>query len=194
MSSVPNRLYSAAEYLAKDRAADYRSEFIKGYIVAMPGGTERHAMICDNLVERTRTRLRGTPCHPYSSSLRVKIEPTGNYTYPDLSIVCGERRFDDSLRDTLINPRLIVEVLSPSTEQHDRGWKLRSYQLIPSLEEYVLVSQDEPRIERFLRQGEIGWLMTAVSGLDQTVRFESVNCDLPLTEIYEGVVFGPAPE
>ena len=194
MSTAHARRTTAAEYLAFERAAEARHEFVDGQIVAMSGGTEPHATICDNLVERTRARLRGSQCRPYSCSLRVKIEATGNYTYPDLSIVCGERRFEDDRNDTMLNPRLIVGVLSPSTERHDRGWKFKNYQLIPSFEEYVLVSQDEPRIERFLRQGDVGWLMTQVTGLDKTVRFESVGCELPLKEIYEDVEFGRLPE
>jgi len=189
MSSVSSRRYTAGEYLALERDAADRHELVDGQIVAMAGGSEPHATICDNLLERTRARLRGAGCRPYSSNLRVKIEATGNYTYPDLSIVCGEMRLEDARQDTLLNPRLIVEVLSPSTERHDRGWKFRNYQLIATLEEYVLVSQEEPRVERFLRQGEIGWLMTHVSGLENTVRFESVQCELPLTEIYEQVLF-----
>ena len=193
MSSVLKHRYSAAEYLAIERQAEYRSELCDGQIVAMAGGTERHAAICDNLLERVKARLRGGPCRPYSSSLRVKIEATGNYVYPDLSVVCGERRFEDEKRDTLLNPRLVIEVLSPSTERRDRGWKFRNYQLIPSFEEYLLVSQDEPRVERFVRQ-DSGWLMTATSGLDSTLRLESLDCELPLAEIYEDVVFGPIAE
>jgi Uma2 family endonuclease len=126
--------------------------------------------------------------------MRVKIEATGNYTYPDLSIVCGEERYEDRRQDTLLNPRLIVEVLSPSTERHDRGWKFKNYQLIQSFEEYVLISQDEPRVERFARQGDGGWLMTQVTGLDRAVYLQSVNCEIPMNEVYEGVVFGPAAE
>jgi Uma2 family endonuclease len=191
MSSVPTRRCTAAEYLAFERESAARHEFVDGQIVEMQGGSIRHAMICDNLVARTKTLLRGTPCQPFSASLRVKIEATGNYTYPDLSIVCGEVRLEDSREDTLLNPRLIVEVLSPSTDRHDRVWKFRNYQLISSFEEYVLVSQDEPRIERFLRQGDIGWLMTQTLGLVHTVRFESVAFELPMAEIYENVTFGP---
>jgi Uma2 family endonuclease len=194
MSSAPTRRVTVEEYLAFEREAKDRHEFINGQIVAMAGGTRRHARICDNVLIATQTRLRGTKCESYSASLRVKIEATGNCTYPDLSIVCGDQRFQDIREDTLLNPRLIVEVLSPSTERHDRGWKFKNYQLIPSFEEYVLVSQDEPRVERFLRQGDVGWLMTHVEGLNSSVRFESVGCELSLREIYEGVEFGPADE
>ena len=194
MSSAFHRRYTPAEYLAIERAADQRSEFFNGEILAMSGGTASHAIICDNLLERVKNRLRGGSCRPFSSSMRVKIKATGNYVYPDLSIVCGEWIFEDERRDTLLNPRLVVEVLSPSTERHDRGWKFRNYQLIESFEEYLLVSQDEPRIEHFRRQGDVGWLMTTVAGLDATIRLESVNCELPLAEIYEDVVFGPAAE
>ena len=194
MSTAPTRRVTAEEYLAFEREAEAHHEFINGQIVAMAGGTRRHARICDNVLIATQTRLRRTNCESYSANLRVKIEETGNYTYPDLSIVCGEQRFEDLREDTLLNPRVIVEVLSPSTERHDRGWKFKNYQLITSFEEYVLVSQDEPRIERLLRQGEVGWLMTHVEGLDKSVRFESIGCELPLREIYEGVEFGPAAE
>ncbi len=159
----------------------------------MSGGSRRHATICDNLLERVKARLRGSVCRPFSASLRVTIKATGNYTYPDLSIVCGKAQLEDREEDTLLNPRVIIEVLSPSTERHDRGWKFKNYQLIPSFEEYVLISQDEPRIERFVRQDDVGWLMTSVTGLDQTLRFDSIECELPLSEIYEDVVFGPLP-
>ena len=194
MSSVSHPRVSGSEYLAFERAAEHRSELVEGRIVAMAGGTRRHALICDNLVERVRARLRGSSCQPFSASMRVKIEATGNYTYPDLSIVCGEERYEDRRQDTLLNPRLIVEVLSPSTERHDRGWKFKNYQLIQSFEEYVLISQDEPRVERFARQGDVGWLMTQVTGLDRAVYLQSVNCEIPMNEVYEGVVFGPAAE
>lgn len=194
MSSAFEHRYTAAEYLARERTASVRSELVEGRCVAMAGGTERHAAICDNLLERVKGRLRGSPCRPYSSSLRVKIEATGNYVYPDLSVVCGPRQFEDERRDTLLNPRLIVEVLSPSTERHDRGWKFRNYQLIPSFDEYLLVAQEEPRIERFARQGDVGWLMTTVTGLDAAIRLESIACELSLAEVYEDAVFGPLAE
>jgi Uma2 family endonuclease len=193
MSSASTRRCTASEYLAFEREAETRHEFIDGQIVEMSGGSARHATICDNLLTSSQARLRGTGCRAYSASLRVRIGATGNYTYPDLSIVCGEARLEDDREDTLLNPRAIVEVLSPSTERHDRVWKFRNYQLIPTFEEYLLVSQDEPRIERFLRQGDIGWLMTQVIGLEQTVRVESVGCELPLAEIYEQVAFGRPP-
>jgi Uma2 family endonuclease len=194
MSTAPTRRATAEEYLAFERQAEARHEFISGQIIAMAGGSRRHAIICDNLLVLAKLKLRGTECQPYSGNLRVGIEATRNYTYPDLSIVCGQVQLQDSHKDTVLNPRLLVEVLSPSTERHDRGWKFKNYQLIPSFEEYVLVSQEEPRIERLLRQGDIGWLMTQVEGLEQTVRFQSVGCELPLREIYEGVEFGPAAE
>jgi len=194
MSTAPTRRLTAEEYLAFERQAEARHEFVNGQIVAMAGGTVRHAIICDNLVALMRSKLRGTGCQSFSASLRVKIETTGNYTYPDLSIVCGKLQMEDARQDNLLNPRLIVEVLSPSTERHDRGWKFKNYQLIATFEEYVLVSQDEPRVERFLRQGDVGWLMTHVEGLDKSVQFESLGCELPLREIYEGVEFGPAAE
>jgi Uma2 family endonuclease len=193
MSRIPQQRYTTAEYLSLERTSDVRHEFVDGQIVAMSGGSIWHAIICDNMLVRLTSRLEGSGCKPFSASLRVKIQATGNYTYPDLSIVCGERQMEDGRNDTLLNPKVLVEVLSPSTESHVRGWKFRNYQLIPSFEEFLLVSQDEPRVERFRRQGEVGWLMTHVSGLDQTVRIESIGCELPLREIYKEVVFGQEP-
>jgi Uma2 family endonuclease len=193
MSSVPHRRYTPAEYLSLERTSDIRHDYVDGQIVAMSGGSIWHAIICDNLLVKLTARLNGTGCKPFSASLRVKIQATGNYTYPDLSIVCGERQMEDGRNDTLLNPRVLFEVLSPSTEMHDRGWKFKNYQLIPSFEEFVLVYQDEPRVERFVRQGDVGWLMTHVSGLDQKVRIESVGCELSLAEIYAEVVFGQEP-
>ena len=192
MSSVPHQHYSFAEYLTRERVADYRSEYFQGEIFAMAGGSRRHAMICDNLVARMLEKLRGGPCHPYSSSLRVKVAATGLTTYPDLSIVCGEEKFDDQEKDTLLNPRLIFEVLSPSTERYDRGRKFNNYKQIPTLEEYLLVSQTDPRVERITRQGDIGWVLAVTLGLDATVDFPTLGCSLSLAEIYEGVDFAEA--
>jgi Uma2 family endonuclease len=194
MSFVSTRRVTAAEYLAFEREAEGRHELVDGQIVEMQGGSIRHATICDNLLVQAKDKLRGSPCRAFSASLRIKIEATGNYTYPDLSIVCGEMQVEDSRQDTLLNPRLIVEVLSPSTDRHDRVWKFRNYQLISSFEEYLLVSQDEPRIERFLRQGEVGWLMTQTLGLDQTVRFDSVGCEFAMRDIYDDVKFDSVSE
>ncbi|MBC7855874.1 MAG: Uma2 family endonuclease [Pirellulaceae bacterium] len=192
MSSVPHQHYTFAEYLARERVADYRSEYFQGEIFAMAGGSRRHAMICDNLVARMLEKLRGGPCHPYSSSLRVKVETTGLTTYPDLSIVCGEEKFDDQEKDTLLNPGLIFEVLSPSTERYDRGRKFNNYKQIPALEEYLLISQTDPRVERITRQGDIGWVLAVTLGLDAVIEFPSLGCSLSLAEIYEGVDFAEA--
>lgn len=189
MSSVPTRRYSPAEYLALERSSHERHEYFRGEIFAMAGGSVRHALICDNLLERTRARLRGGPCSSFSASMRVKIQSVGLYTYPDLSIVCGEWVFEDEQRDTLLNPTIIVEVLSPSTESYDRGRKFTSYREMPSLGEYVLVAQEEPRIERFVRQ-EHGWLLLPIVGIDQELELGAANITIPLSEIYENVTFG----
>ena len=192
MSSVPHQHYSFAEYLARERVADYRSEYFQGEIFAMAGGSRRHAIICDNLVGRMLEKLRGGPCRPFSSSLRVKVEATGLATYPDLSIVCGKAQFDDRENDTLLNPRLIFEVLSPTTESYDRGRKFNNYKQIPTLEEYLLISQTDPRVERITRQGDIGWVLAVTLELDAAIDFPSLGCSLSLAEIYEGVDFAEA--
>lgn len=192
MSTVPQRRYTPAEYLALERKSEERHEYFRGEVFAMAGGTVRHALICDNLLERTRSRIRGSPCSSFSASMRIKIQATGLYTYPDLSIVCGNWEFEDEQRDTLLNPRAIVEVLSPSTESYDRGKKFSQYREIPSLAEHILVAQDEPQIERFVKQ-EFGWQFIALSGIEQELELVAAGITIPLREIYENVTFGEGP-
>ena len=165
---LPRRVpaYSAAEYLRLERAATYRSEFYRGEIFAMAGGSPKHSRLKTNVLTELNNQLKGKPCVPFDSDLRIKC-PTGLYTYPDASVICGELEVDDEHKDTVLNPTLIVEVLSKITEAYDRGKKFDHYRTIPSLREYLLVSQDEPMVQRFLRNDDGTWTMTAVSGMDQ---------------------------
>jgi len=160
---------------------------------AMAGANRQHIRARDNLAGELHNQLKTTPCEPYSVDMRVKVDPTGLYTYPDIAIVCGEPQFEDREADTLLNPRLIIEVLSDSTENYDRGAKATQYKRIPSLQEYVLVSQREPLIERFVRQQDDSWNVTEFSGLDATLEFASVPAKVALAEIYRGVEF-PEPK
>ena len=150
---VPN--LTPAEYLAKERAATYRSEYFGGEMFAMAGGSPRHSLIKVNVVGEFRARSRHSPCTAYDSDLRILVARTGLYTYPDASVICGPLEFEDPRRDTVLNPTLLVEVLSESTEAYDRGKKFSHYRQIPSLREYLLVSQEEPKIERFLRNDKV---------------------------------------
>ena len=179
---------SAVEYLRIERAATYRSEFFRGEIFAMAGGSPKHSRLKTNILTELNTRLKGKPCVPYDSDLRIRCR-TGLYTYPDASVVCGELELDDEHKDTVLNPMLIVEVLSKSTEAYDRGKKFDHYRTIPALREYVLVSQDEPMVQRFLRNDDDTWTLTAVSGLERSLLLSSIGVELPLAEVFDRVDF-----
>src|SRR5207302_572820 len=142
MSAVPKPLLSPQEYLARERLADFRSEFYRGEMFTMAGGSPRHSLIKTNLLGELRNALKGRPCTAYDSDLRIRVSATGLYTYPDASVLCGELQFDDEHRDTVLNPALLAEVLSDSTEAYDRGKTFTHYRQIVSLQEYLLVSQD----------------------------------------------------
>jgi Uma2 family endonuclease len=180
--------YTPEEYLALERKAEYKSEYINGFIVAMAGASEEHILIVTNVVGELRARLKGQPCRTYSNDMRVRVSATGVYTYPDVVVVCGERHFDDTRKDTLLNPTLIVEVLSESTEAYDRGDKFAHYLRLESLQEYVMIAQDKARVERYLRQ-EGDWRFTVIDDLDGTLSLASVGCELPLREICDLVDF-----
>jgi len=180
-----------AEYLRLERAAEFKSEFFDGEMFAMAGGTRAHSLISMNLGGELRSRLKDTPCVTYNTDLRIKSESTGLYTYLDVSVVCGEQRFLDDEEDTLLNPTLVVEVLSDSTEAYDRGKKFEHYRQIPSLREYVLVSQREPRVEQFTRQKDGTWTLKEAVGLDGEIQLVSVGVMLHLSEVFAKVQFTP---
>jgi Uma2 family endonuclease len=192
MSTVPTRLLTSQEYLARERQADYRSEFYRGEMFAMAGASWEHSLVKDNMAGEARSRLKGGPCRVVTSDLRVKITATGLYTYPDIVVVCDEPQFEDDMFDTLLNPHTLVEVLSDSTEKYDRGLKFGHYRQLPSVQEYVLVAQDRPLVERYVRQPDGSWLLTAWNDLTQTFTFSSIPVQIPLAEIYRGVEF-PEP-
>ena len=158
------------EYLRLERRAETRSEYFDGEMFAMAGGTRAHSSIATNLAGELRQLLKSTDCVVYNTDLRVKVEATGLLTYPDVSIVCGEQRFLDEQEDTLLNPAVIMEVLSDSTEAYDRGKKFEHYRQIPSCREYLLVGQKEPRIEQFTRQRDHEWAWKEASGLSAEIR------------------------
>ena len=145
------------------------------------------------MIYRINRNLNGGPCQTLSSDQRVKVPKTGLYTYPDIVIICEPPQFEDDERDTLLNPRVIIEVLSESTETYDRGEKAKHYKRISSLQEYVLVSQREAFVERMVRQDDGSWKVTEFAGMDATLEFTSVPAKVALTEIYRGVEF-PEPK
>lgn len=186
MATAALNHYTPEEYLALERNAEFKSEYLDGRIVAMTGATMVHATITGNINAELRQRLRGGSCRAVASDMRVQTGAGRRYTYPDVVAVCGEPRFMDGTLDTLLNPALIVEVLSPSTEAYDRGEKFLHYRTIESLQEYVLVAQDRVLVERFVRAGEF-WTLSTLSDLDASLELTSVGCELPLREIYERV-------
>lgn len=175
------------EYLAIERQSEIRSEYLDGEMFAMSGSSRRHNLIVTNMVRELSSRLRTRPCEIYSNDMRVHIPATGLYTYPDVVVACGEPRLEGGNFDTLLNPILVVEVLSPATEAYDRGKNFEHYRRIESLSEYVLVAQDEPRVDQYLRQQDNRWLLTAVAGLEASLALPCIQCELSLAEIYHKV-------
>jgi Uma2 family endonuclease len=186
--SVHSKPYLTAEdYLALERESEIKSEYLDGEMVAMAGASEEHNLIVLNVLAELRQQLKERPCRAYPSDMRVHVPATGLYTYPDGSVVCGEPRFDRVDVDTLLNPTLIVEVLSPTTESYDRGKKFEHYRALDSLAEYLLVSQDELLVEQFVRQTGGTWLFTATAGREGVVQLPSIGCTLALSEVYDKV-------
>ena len=192
MVAQQDRLLTQEEYLAFERTSEVKHEYVAGEIFAMTGATRRHNLIAGNTLSGIRPQLRGRRCEIYPSDMRVKIEALGIYTYPDLSVVCGPPRFEERREDTLLNPLLLIEVLSPSTEQYDRGMRFRRHQLIPSFAEYLLIAQDRPRIEHYLRQDDSSWVQTVSEDLAATLTLPTINCTLPLAMVYEDVAWDAA--
>lgn len=184
MSSNPKTFLTEEEYLAIERRADFRSEYYAGEMFAMSGASRRHNRIVSNLVITLGLQLRDGPCNVYSTDLRVKVTNTGLYTYPDVVVTCGEERFADQENDVLLNPLVLIEVLSDSTEAYDRGKKFENYRSIESLKEYLLVSQNSHRIEQFVKQNEKSWLYSEVHEPGESIRIQSIECELKLEDIY----------
>lgn len=192
MTSQPKTTYlTPEEYLAFERQAEYKNEYIDGEIVAMTGASRRHNIIGVNISGELRQQLKGRPCEAYISEMRVRI-PERGYVYPDVVVVCGEPRLEDDYLDTLLNPTVIIEILSESTERYDRTKKFAFYRTIESLNEYVLVAQDEYRIEQYTKQPDGRWLLSDHRSLSDVVELASVQCTLALREVYDKVSLPPS--
>ena len=179
--------YTNEEYLTLERSAPCKSEFHDGQIYAMTGASREHNLITINITRELSLQLKKRPCEAYSNYMRVKATEANSYHYPDIAVVCGTPQFEDSHVDTLLNPTLLIEVLSPSTEAYDRGGKFAHYRKISTLREYLLVTQDQPSIERYLRQGDV-WILTEAVGFEASVQLESIGCVLSLSEVYDKVL------
>jgi Uma2 family endonuclease len=191
MSTQAKVFLTPEEYLEIERQAEYKSEYWQGEMFAMSGAAEPHNLLVPNITVQIHPQLRGRDCRIYSNDMRVSVSATGLYTYPDIVVVCGAPQLLDARRDTLLNPALIVEVLSPSTEAYDRGRKFEHYQSIDSLQQYLLVASERVHADLFTRQSGGQWLLTSTSNVEDTVRLESIGCSIALRESYDGVEFLP---
>lgn len=205
MSTAEKRRLTPQEYLAIDEASEIRHEFLDGEIFAMSGATFWHTLIKDNLSRTLGNKLAAkdaNDCYVLTSDQRVKVSATGLYTYPDILICCGEPVFDEEIRNTLVNPRVLIEVLSESTERYDRGAKFGHYRQLASVQEYLLIAQDRPCVERYVREPAAGdsppaadrWVLTAVTDAAGSLLLESVGVEVTLADIYDRVVFPPPGE
>jgi len=189
VAQLRQRRFTVEEYLALERAADFKSEYFNGIIYAMAGSSPEHSAITTNITGVIYGQLADKPCQTYSNDMKVRASPEGLFAYPDLSVVCGAPQFHDEKRDVLINPVVIVEVLSDSTEAYDRGKKFIQYRHLDSLQDYLLIAQDEACIEHYSRQSADTWLLTTARRLDATLYVASIDCTLALAGIYRNVTF-----
>ena len=183
--------YTPDDYLAFERQSEFKHEFLNGEIIAMAGGTPLHSLIKTNVVGELHAATKGHRCTTYDSDLRVLVDATGLYTYPDASVFCDPIELDPGRTDVAVNPTLLVEVLSPSSEAYARGKKFGHYRQIASLREYVLVSQEEARVESFFKNDAGVWMLSEAVGMDATLPLASLGVSLSLREIFDKVVFEP---
>jgi len=187
MSTAPNRKFTVEEYLAREERSEAKHEYYRGEIFAMSGASYRHVQITGNTLAAFGSCLRGSPCQPLCSDMRLSVSAAGLYTYADISVIRGQPQFDPISQNSITNPVLLVEVVSPLTARYDCTHKFDFYKRIHTLKEYVLVAQDEARVEKFIRSENGGWTQFAVLGLESEVSFDSIGCTLRLADIYEGV-------
>jgi Uma2 family endonuclease len=175
------------EYLAIERAAEYKSEYVNGEIFAMTGASRKHNLIAGNVAGELRQQLKGKPCEVYPGEMRIKAPAARSYVYPDVVVVCEDPQFEDAYLDTLLNPTLVVEVLSKSTESYNRLAKTAYCRTIESLVEYLLIAQEEYRVEQYVKQTDGHWLLSDVVSLENTVELQAIGCSLALRDIYDRV-------
>lgn len=189
MATAASGYVTPEEYLERERKAEFKSEYFRGQIVAMGGASRYHGRIVTNLIQEIGQQLRNRDCNLYASELRVSVSRAGMYAYPDIVVTCGEEKFVDDAFDTLLNPVLIIEVLSKSTQIYDRGQKFEAYRCSESLSEYVMVAQDKMQLEQYTRQQDGRWLFGEWNRPADLIRFESIGVDVPLSNIYAKIDF-----
>ena len=188
------KLISPEEYLARERVAEYKSEYVNGHILAMAGGTLEHNLVAGNTHNALNTALRERPCLVFNSDMKVRVPSSLKFHYPDVTVICDKARFADDEKDALLNPLLLIEVLSPSTAAYDRGKKFQYYQEIHSFREYLLIAQDEPVVERYVKQADGNWLYTKIAGLENNVELVTLHCHIALRDIYAKVEWPAATD
>lgn len=195
MSALPEPVprLTPEEYLEGERLAEFKSEYLNGDVYAFAGTSRNHSLIAGNAGRLIGAQFVGRSCEVHSGDLRVRVNAEGPYTYPDVVAVCGEPEFEDDELDTLLNPTVIIEVLSESTEARDRGWKWQHYQKLPSLQEYVLIAQDRVRVEHYIRQEHGRWLLWTSEEIGDTLKLGALQCEVPFADLYDKVEF-PRPE
>ena len=193
MSVQPIQHWTPADYLAYERSHSDKHEYADGQIVLQAGGSRNHALIGINVTSSLHQQLRLRPCTVFGSDMRIVIPQARRYVYPDISVLCGAATFEDPLDDTLTNPTLIIEILSPSTERYDRGKKFQAYQTLDSFQEYLLIAQDAIMVEHFVRRSDKLWTFDVITDRASTVALTSIGCSLRLEDIYEKIVL-PPPE
>ncbi len=189
MSRQVKTYITPEEYLAFERKAENKNEYVNGEIFAMTGASRKHNLIALSIAGELRQQLKGKPCEVYPGEMRVKAPAARSYVYPDVVVVCGEPQLEDDYFDTLLNPTLVVEVLSKSTESYNRLAKSSFYRTIESLSEYLLVSQEEYRVEQYIKQADGRWLLSDVRSLEGLIVLESIGCSLTLLDIYDRITF-----
>ena len=192
MSTLPSRRLTPEEYLEIERQAQVKSEYYNGEMFAMAGARWAHNLVVGNTFAELRQQLRTRPCAVTPSDMRVQVQATGLYTYPDVVVVCGEPTFKDDQRDTLLNPTVIVEVLSKSTEAYDRGNKFKHYRSLESLTDYLLIASEAVSTDLFTRQASGSWAISSADRLEDTIEIPSIQCTLRLADLYEKVEFPAA--
>lgn len=191
MIAQPKQYITEQEYIKFERASIGKHEYFDGQIYAMTGASRIHNLIAGNTLAMLHSQLRKKPCEIFPSDMRVKVTRTGLYTYPDLVIICGKPEFTDDILDTIINPLVLIEILSPSTERYDRGMKSQSYRTIETLQDYILIAQDQYHVEHYSRQNSGQWLLQEAIGRESALTIRSIECTLALGDVYEKVAITP---
>ncbi|MCU0446894.1 MAG: Uma2 family endonuclease [Microscillaceae bacterium] len=187
IQSIEKKNFTRAEYLAREEEAEHKSEYHNGEILAMSGGSLYHNIISVNFVTGLKNGLKGKTCRPFNSDMKLEIASANHYVYPDAMVVCGKVQLSEGRNDMLLNPSLIAEVLSPSTMAYDRGDKFRKYLTISTLLEYVMIFQEEYRVEVYFRESSSRWIFSVYEGLEAVVNLASIDLKISMADIYEGV-------